>query len=768
VRVWNRGDEPLSITGAQLPSPEMWIEPSLPQAIPPGDSLQLILVLAPREEVAISGTATLETSDPGRPTHDLQIETDVRELRVAIRALVAGPRAALGRRLTILVVPDDGVIVERGHLFYRNPAIAAAGAADTAFTDSVGLVREFTDFFTYIPGEAVREGGVEYYVEVENSGVFATAPPQGVSFQEVAAPAETKSFPKPNTESGFLEGRPIRIEVELPSGAEFQDGTLHYRLGGAVDYQTRALGFADASYAESHLVSTIPESLVTARGVEYWITVHTLTTTLTDPPVDPLDAPHVIQTTVQDLWETRTHAGGQYRMVSIPLLFGETFTGTLEALLSDQDAFGSYDPLRWRAFRYANDTAAYVELAEEGAEGFFRPVPGRAFWLIARDPHRISTAPISGRSTPTDGEWGILLSPGWNQVGHPFSFRVAWDSVRVGEERVSEAEGSLIETPVVWENGAYRSGITALEPFAGYWVKNLTEAELALFIPPQEATGVSAPAGELLQAPPRGPVSSGEWSIRILVSAGGVTDRENLLGICTGASACWDRSDRSEPPPAPGRSLSLYFPHMAWPHRPGNYTVDMRAGGSGLSWRFDVAKNFVGDRGADAVVLDFVGLNAVPAEAEICLVDRRRSRVVDLRQESRYRFHMGLRRCVTRDDDARFTLLIGSAAYVHTQRDPAALRPRWTTLHPAGPNPARVSTVITYDLAHAGHVTLRIYDAQGALVRTLAEGLRGPGRYEAIWQGQDTRGMRAPLGIYFCRLETDSGCQQTRRVALIR
>jgi len=92
-------------------------------------------------------------------------------------------------------------------------------------------------------------------------------------------------------------------------------------------------------------------------------------------------------------------------MTSIPLRFSEEFTGTIEALLSDQPEFGPYDPTfpaQWRCFRWLTTEGKYAQLSDEGQTAHFRPAPGRGFWLVCRDAHRITTAPILGYSTSTD------------------------------------------------------------------------------------------------------------------------------------------------------------------------------------------------------------------------------------------------------------------------------------------------------------------------------------------------------------------------------
>jgi hypothetical protein len=49
------------------------------------------------------------------------------------------------------------------------------------------------------------------------------------------------------------------------------------------------------------------------------------------------------------------------------------------------------------------------------------------------------------------------------------------------------------------------------------------------------------------------------------------------------------------------------------------------------------------------------------------------------------------------------------------------------------PNPFNPSTTISYDVAKAAHVTIRIYDVLGRMVAQLVDGLQNPSRYTVQW-----------------------------------
>jgi hypothetical protein len=77
--------------------------------------------------------------------------------------------------------------------------------------------------------------------------------------------------------------------------------------------------------------------------------------------------------------------------------------------------------------------------------------------------------------------------------------------------------------------------------------------------------------------------------------------------------------------------------------------------------------------------------------------------------------------------------------------------PLVTRLYAPQPNPFRAALTVRYSLAAEGRVTLRVHDLAGRVVRTLADGVMRPGRYNVNWSGTDDRGRELARGVYFCR-----------------
>ena len=84
------------------------------------------------------------------------------------------------------------------------------------------------------------------------------------------------------------------------------------------------------------------------------------------------------------------------------------------------------------------------------------------------------------------------------------------------------------------------------------------------------------------------------------------------------------------------------------------------------------------------------------------------------------------------------------------------------------PNPFNPTTTISYDLADAGHVTLKVYSVLGREVATLVNGVLPVGSFETAWDGRDSQGAVVPSGMYLYRLSFANGESQARVMTLLK
>jgi len=89
----------------------------------------------------------------------------------------------------------------------------------------------------------------------------------------------------------------------------------------------------------------------------------------------------------------------------------------------------------------------------------------------------------------------------------------------------------------------------------------------------------------------------------------------------------------------------------------------------------------------------------------------------------------------------------------------------------ARPNPFNPRTTIAYSIAGPGHVTLRVYDLAGRVVRTLVNRDVEPGEHKVVWDGTTDTGRRAASAVYFAKMEIagDSGAfRAARKLVLLK
>ncbi|MBU8921699.1 MAG: T9SS type A sorting domain-containing protein [Bacteroidales bacterium] len=99
-----------------------------------------------------------------------------------------------------------------------------------------------------------------------------------------------------------------------------------------------------------------------------------------------------------------------------------------------------------------------------------------------------------------------------------------------------------------------------------------------------------------------------------------------------------------------------------------------------------------------------------------------------------------------------------------TGDDPPA--PRASYLSQNYPNPFNPSTTIKFGLTSSSHVTLRVYDTAGRLVRVVVEEFRPAGHYDEKWDGITVDGLKAASGVYFYKLSAGSFVETKKMILL--
>jgi hypothetical protein len=82
------------------------------------------------------------------------------------------------------------------------------------------------------------------------------------------------------------------------------------------------------------------------------------------------------------------------------------------------------------------------------------------------------------------------------------------------------------------------------------------------------------------------------------------------------------------------------------------------------------------------------------------------------------------------------------------------------------PNPFNPVTSILYQVPHQSHISLKIYNLKGELIRTLAEADHAAGIYHLTWDGLDDAGAMSASGQYIYRYVADGFVKSNKMIKL--
>ncbi|MCB1182126.1 T9SS type A sorting domain-containing protein [bacterium] len=83
------------------------------------------------------------------------------------------------------------------------------------------------------------------------------------------------------------------------------------------------------------------------------------------------------------------------------------------------------------------------------------------------------------------------------------------------------------------------------------------------------------------------------------------------------------------------------------------------------------------------------------------------------------------------------------------------------------PNPFNPATKISYTMPKAGHMTLKVYNVRGQLVKTLIDGQVAAGTDFVMWDGTNNQGSNVASGVYFYEARSGNNVQ-VNKMALVK
>ncbi len=341
-----------------------------------------------------------------------------------------------------------------------------------------------------------------------------------------------------------------------------------YRTAGGSHFSELSMSAASAEFAVA-----IPGAEIQSPGLQYVILAEDSAGNVarSTKNANPAGVHAAVVKSQQIIARTATR-GEYYQLISIPYRLRDHSPAAVFA-----DNLGAYDPARWRLYTYS-PAHGNVEL---GQAEFQQLEPGRAHWLISAQPQNFDAGP--GVSIATAQAFTLALQPGWNLIAAPFDFPLDWNAVQ---------KPPMVENQLwAFDGKQYLANDNVMQPWQGYFVRNLSDQLQALVFPPPCADcmpGSSLNQSDVDATPaPRAfaeysfrhcerSEAISEWSLQLRLRGEEFADTQNWLGMSAQAREEWDELELSEPPAAAGEFVALRFPQPFWKKFAGNFTTDFR------------------------------------------------------------------------------------------------------------------------------------------------------------------------------------------------
>ena len=394
-----------------------------------------------------------------------------------------------------------------------------------------------------------------------------------------------------------------------------------------------------------------------------------------------------------------------YRIFGLPgsstLLASELLTGT-----QTED---------WQVYWDNGNTSDYLIEYDGGSE--FQFSVGRAFWVINAGRMEISgsspSAPLNG-----DNQVELPLHSGWNLITNPVMSSIPWLSIQ---------DLNDISDPIWAFDGSFDQA-NSFDFYQGYYYFNTDDISY-LKIPIENTTLTKSGIDNA------DPV---HWQATIILSNGSQQDRSAKFGVASDASEGLDRYDYRKPH-AVGSMVGASFNRPEWDAENPSFAADIRPMNADYQvWDFEL------ENLSDATSqLSIEGLDQIPEQFDVYLINIQNGQAIDLRTEADYEF-------VVSSPEMKFIVSVGSTEQVQNYIN--RVTPETPFIGQNYPNPFNPSTTLSYRLTESSSISLIIYDVQGNIVDVVQSGYQSAGWYDVVWNGGAIEGKTINTGIYFARL----------------
>jgi len=380
----------------------------------------------------------------------------------------------------------------------------------------------------------------------------------------------------------------------------------------------------------------------------------------------------------------------------------------------------------WQVY-HDNGKAQNYFIAYDGSSTF-NLTPGRGFWVISRQSIDVTGA-VSSVELDNSACYSVPVHDDWNIISNPFEKRVSWNSI--------QTINGVIES--LWDFTGSFVAVTNLEPYKGYYFRNLTG--LTSLRIPYIVTAALGKSSDF---------SSGGDADRISLKL--IRDNneksEVFIGFGSGTLNGYDAMDLFKPVADFERerivirndSLETAYKYLFADYRPF----------TGMQ-KYDINLKLIPNQ---TYTIRITGGKSF--DAGICIIDKRLNNFYDMTGINEIKIKSAF-------ENNNYELIIAESSYLQELKQKYEI-PLTFELEQNYPNPFNPSTVISYSLAKSGNVKLTVYDLAGKEIQTLVEEYQNAGRYNVRFSIKDSD---ISSGVYYYTLLSD-GQTLTRKLMLLK
>jgi hypothetical protein len=233
------------------------------------------------------------------------------------------------------------------------------------------------------------------------------------------------------------------------------------------------------------------------------------------------------------------------------------------------------------------------------------------------------------------------------------------------------------------------------------------------------------------------------WTLQLGAHTGNLHDTNNYIGASSDVTDGYNSLSVPKPPVS-SPYVQLAISHTDWNRRSGLYARDIRSGSGSKQWGVAVST----DQPHSDVTISWNSA-VVPRNVRLILTDVATGTVTDMRSRAAYTFNTG-----ANAGPRNFTVAAGTATYAPSTVTNVGVR-----------NVGRAGGAMAIDFTLSGDASyeVKILNATGASIATVATRAVTSGSVSLVWNGRAASGVPVPTGTYLVQIRaTNSGGDTVR------